>query len=394
MASLPPSTDTIILITGINSYIGSNIGLQLLEKGYTVRGTSRSGSAKDRLLSGPFAPYKSQYQHALVPDITAPGAFDTAVRGVHAIIHVASPVDFTLTTLSAYLEPAINGVLSILHSAQTHAGPQLQCFILTSSIAAIADRWTHPFGHPYSYTEADWNTNSLLQAQQSFTAPVAYGASKTEAERALWRFTTSSDSHPPPTFACATINPGVVIGPPILLPSSPAQLNTTLLPIWWLYSNTSPGGVIPPQIGGATWIDVRDVAALHVWAATHPEEARGRRFLATSGKAPPQAVADLLRREFPDRVVLRGEPGSGYVVPQWRDGEGEGRWSGGYGWEPEEEGGQSSDAVRMREVLGGEGWRFHGFEECVLDTVRVLEAAWPGVATNWKEGNEGEVSLR
>ena len=54
--------DKIILISGINGYIATHIGLQLLQRGYTVRGTSRSSSAKDHLIAGAFQGYDSQYQ--------------------------------------------------------------------------------------------------------------------------------------------------------------------------------------------------------------------------------------------------------------------------------------------------------------------------------------------
>jgi nucleoside-diphosphate-sugar epimerase len=133
------NADTIVLISGINGYIASHIGLLLLQKGYTVRGTSRSIGARDRLVSDAFKGYESQYQHYEVKDITVPGAFDEAVKGVHSIIHTASPVDFTLTSFDAFYYPAVNGNLSILNSAKQRAGPQLKSFVLTSSNASIAD---------------------------------------------------------------------------------------------------------------------------------------------------------------------------------------------------------------------------------------------------------------
>ena len=79
--SLPASNGKTVLISGINGYIASNIGLDLLRKGYTVRGTSRSTSAKDDLLRGAFKGYESRYEHEVVPDITETGAFDKAVKG-------------------------------------------------------------------------------------------------------------------------------------------------------------------------------------------------------------------------------------------------------------------------------------------------------------------------
>lgn len=127
--------DKIVLVTGINGYIAATIGLQLLKQGYTVRGVSRSADAKERLLSGPYRGYESQFQHVVVKDITLPGAFDEAVRGVTSIIHTSSPVDFRLTSVDAFFIPAIGGNLSILNSAKTAAGSQLKSFVVTSSIA-------------------------------------------------------------------------------------------------------------------------------------------------------------------------------------------------------------------------------------------------------------------
>jgi nucleoside-diphosphate-sugar epimerase len=73
--------DSIILVTGINGYIGSHIGLQLLQKGYFVRGTVRAPSKAQRLLDGAYRDYSSRLEVVVVPNITGEGAFDEAVRG-------------------------------------------------------------------------------------------------------------------------------------------------------------------------------------------------------------------------------------------------------------------------------------------------------------------------
>jgi nucleoside-diphosphate-sugar epimerase len=379
MSSLPiPSVNStkIVLITGINGYIASHIGLLFLKSGYTVHGTSRSQSSAHRLLDpdpdspGPFHPYAAQYQHLIVPDITAPGAFDEAVRGVYAIIHVASPVDFSFKTVDEFFVPAVQGNLSILNSALKHAGPQLESFVLTSSIAAVSDRWKQPPGH--AYTEEDWNTSGegIARNPETFSGPIAYGASKAASEKAMWDWHSTHK----PSFVCTAINPGVVTGPPILLPDSPEKLNLTLLPIWKIYagecedSNTR----LPPQIGGASYIDVRNVAELHFWAATHPEIAGGERYLATNGKAPPQAIADILRKRFPEREILVGSPGEGYV-------------EGTY-WYDENALEGTAVARKAYLALGRDvGYTgFIGFEKSVLDSVSSFERMWPGRARNFK----------
>lgn len=81
MESLPDANGQTVLVTGVNGYIASHIGLQLLEKGYTVRGTSRSASAEAKLLRNAFKGFEDRYQHIIVPDMTADGAFDDASKG-------------------------------------------------------------------------------------------------------------------------------------------------------------------------------------------------------------------------------------------------------------------------------------------------------------------------
>ncbi|KIW96741.1 uncharacterized protein Z519_02132 [Cladophialophora bantiana CBS 173.52] len=353
------NADKVVLITGINGYIATHIGLQLLQKGYKVRGTSRSTLTKDHLLAGAFKGYESQYEHVEVKDIVGSGVFDEAVKGVHAILHTASPVDFTLRTVDEFFGPAIGGNLSILESAKTAAGPQLRAFVVTSSIAAIMDRWRQAPDHAYS--EADWNETGESVARREFTAPVAYGASKAAAERAVWKWVEANQ----PSFAVAAVNPAVVTGPPVSWPATPDKLNTTLLPIWNIYSGNK---VMPPQIGSAGYIDVRDVARMHIWAMEHPEQSNGERYLMSNGKAPPQAAADLLREQFPERDIIVGEPGQGYTKDYWFP-----------------QGEASSVSTKAYKALGVQ--KFITYDQSVLDTVEAFEKQWPGLAQNFKHKN-------
>jgi len=62
-------------------------------------------------------------------------------------------VDFSLTSVEAFIHPTMNSNLSILNSA-LKASLQLRAFVLTASMAAISDV-TQPEG--YAFSEADWN---------------------------------------------------------------------------------------------------------------------------------------------------------------------------------------------------------------------------------------------
>lgn len=79
--AIPPRNGKTVLITGINGYIASVLGLALLEKGYSLRGTSRRTASTEPLLKGPYAPYADRIKIYEVPDMTVDGAFDEAVKG-------------------------------------------------------------------------------------------------------------------------------------------------------------------------------------------------------------------------------------------------------------------------------------------------------------------------
>ncbi|MCJ1285803.1 hypothetical protein MMC26_005144 [Xylographa opegraphella] len=345
--SSPASNDKVVLVSGINGYIASTIGLDLLKKGYTLRGTSRFAHSADALLKGAYRDYVDRVQMVSVPDMTIAGAFDETVKGVTAVIHTASPIDFSLKTWDEFVPVAVAGAAGILLSAYKHAGPQLESFVLTSSVAAIID----PSKKPYDFTEADWNTYSVAKAKElGEEAPggLLYQASKTEAERAIWVF---RDEYKP-SFSISAVNPGVVVGPPVQPPPTASLLNETLRPTWAVFSGSSPA--IPPAIGSASYVDVRDVAAIHVWCAEHAAESNGQRYLMANGRGTPQAAADILRKAYPHRKEIPvGEPGNDYEE--------------GYGWP---EGGQSFDSAKAKKALGRE---FVLYDQSILDTAKVLE---------------------
>jgi nucleoside-diphosphate-sugar epimerase len=82
---------------------------------------------------------------------------------------------------------------------------------------------------------------------------------------------------------------------------------------------------IPAKIGSGSFVDVRDVAKVHVWAYEHPEKANGERYITTAGYGPPQGVADILRKEYEGtkiaEKILIGNPGEGYTGYNKESGE-------------------------------------------------------------------------
>ncbi len=354
--SLPPSNGKILLVTGINGYIASSLGQLILSKGYNLRGTSRSRASTDPLTSGAYAPYSSRIEILEVPDMTVPGAFDKAVQGVHGVFHTASPISFNLHRYEDVVIPAVAGTVTLLNSALEHAGPQLESVVVTSSAASIVD----PKPDGYVFTEADFASHALTVSEankaegKETSGAVQYPASKQAAEKAVWTFRDEKK----PYFAISTVHPTVTIGPPVQPPSSPSKLNSTLIPTYSIFT----GGPIPASIGSGSFVDVRDVALVHLWAYEHPDIANGERYIASQGYGPPQATADILREAYPDRrgIIQVGKPGEGYV---------------GYEEGVVKEVASLPGRVRVsgKKAQSAMGITFRPFKESLLETAKFME---------------------
>ncbi|XVU28511.1 SDR family oxidoreductase [Actinoplanes sp. CA-054009] len=282
---------TNVLVTGGSGYIGSWCVLALRDAGYSVRTTVRD------LARAPQVPAGVEVVRA---DLGRDDGWPEAVSGCDFVLHVASP---TLTHVprddDEMVRPAIDGTLRVLRAAH-HSG--VRRVVLTSAIGAIA------YGHPprdTPFTEQDW-TN--LDAD---IAP--YQRSKTLAERAAWDF-VAGEGH---GLELSTVNPTAVLGP-VLGPDYSPSLNSIAAML---------DGSAPTLLKFATgYVDVRDVAALHLLAMTTPAAA-GERFIATAGPSLWQRdIAAILRSRLGDRaskVPTREMPlpvarGLAQVNPQMR----------------------------------------------------------------------------
>ena len=159
-------------------------------------------------------------------------------------------------------------------------------------------------------------------------------------------------SPPQPEWSIVAVNPGVVAGPPIQPPSSPSAINETLKPYYDIFTGATT--TVPPIHGIGSFVDIRDVTAMHVWCVEHPNQCANQRYLVVNGRVTPQAAADVLRKAYPERECIPvGTPGGDYEE--------------GYGWP---KGGMSFCGDKVRKILGRE---YIGFERSVLDTAKVFE---------------------
>ncbi|TGO81552.1 hypothetical protein BPOR_1107g00010 [Botrytis porri] len=361
--AIPSSNNKTVLITGINGYIASVLGLQLLQAGYSIRGTTRRISSAEPLLKGPYAPYIDRVKIYEVPDMTVSGAFDEAVKGVDGIFHTASPIDSSLKTYAQMVTPAIDGTNTLLYSS-IKAGPQLKAVVVTSSAIAVVD----PRTDSYTFTESDFASSYLTQAQKDLQenrpsdVGLLYAASKSAAESAVWKFRSEKS----PSFALTTNNPEFVTGTPVCLPETGEKLNESLKPIYNMHSGATK--TVSPATDTGCSVEVRDVAYMHIWAYEHPEKSDGERYIACLGTGPPQAQADILREYFKEKgdekaleKIVVGNPGEGYVGYNKETGKVE-----SVEWAPERP--RVSGEKAQREM----GFRFRSFKESVINTAEAL----------------------
>lgn len=207
-----------ILITGASGFIGSHVVQEALNAGYKVVGTARSEEKAQNTKK--IFNNNSNYSTAIVKDFQHEGAFDEAVQGVDSVIHVASDTTFD-SDPNNVVKPTVAGVLSILRSAAK--SPSVKRFVLTSSSAAVL--LPHP-GKEVSVTADDWNQEALDLAwapppYNSDRAFAVYAASKTEGEKALWKFVKEEK----PQFVVNTVLPNYNMGK-VLPGGSPGATGT------------------------------------------------------------------------------------------------------------------------------------------------------------------------
>ncbi|KAJ7451949.1 NAD-P-binding protein [Mycena latifolia] len=279
----------IVLVTGINGFLGTYTALAFLEAGYTVRGTARTLEKAQGWIAH-FPAHKAVYQPAVVADLAAPGAFDDAVMGCDIIVHVASPNTREISDNEVdVLIPAIRGMRNLLHA--TKKEPRIRRVVFTSTPVAVVD--TTRFDPGKVYTAQDWNPSTYAEAKASPDPRVVYGTSKALAERAFWDYIKDEK----PTWAGATILPCAVFDPPIQPLSSLATLNRSVAFIRDIVGGKYKAG-LDLHPAHAYFISARDVAQAHLRAAER-DEARNQRHLLVGGSWDMAELMDIVNRNFP-----------------------------------------------------------------------------------------------
>jgi len=263
------ATET-VLVTGGSGFIASYCIIELLKKGYQVKASLRSlnrvADVKQMLAAGGIRAFENL--SFVQADLSQESGWIEAARGCTYIIHPASPTpNVNAKHEDEFIIPAVNGVLFVLHAAKA-AG--VKRVVLTSAFGAVG-MGTHK---KTPYTEEDWT--DLTQ-----DIP-AYQKSKTLSEKAAWDYIAGEGRG----LELAVVNPVGVLGP-VLGPDYSHSIHS----IQQMLTGALKGF---PKMRFA-YVDVRDVASLHLKAMELPA-ANGQRFLASSGRSLSMLeIADMLR---------------------------------------------------------------------------------------------------
>ena len=238
--------DGVVVVTGANGHIGNNLSRQLVEHGYTVRGTVRSMDKAPNI--------EMEFVEA---DVLNQEDWPRVLEGATGLFHLAT-IYATSGDGQLILDTANKGTENVLRAA---AACGIKRVVYTSSVAAIGST-----PKKVVKDESNWNDN--------FSMP--YTRAKTESERRAWELAKELD------IDLRVINPSGVLGGSFSRPTPSTDI------IGDAMKGKYP---VVPKIPLA-FVHVEDVATAHR-LAYEVDEANGRYVLAPYQNG---TIHDLLKR--------------------------------------------------------------------------------------------------
>ena len=238
--------DGVVVVTGANGHIGNNLSRQLVEHGYTVRGTVRSMDKAPNI--------EMEFVEA---DVLNQEDWPRVLEGATGLFHLAT-IYATSGDGQLILDTANKGTENVLRAA---AACGIKRVVYTSSVAAIGST-----PKKVVKDESNWNDN--------FSMP--YTRAKTESERRAWELAKELD------IDLRVINPSGALGGSFSRPTPSTDI------IGDAMKGKYP---VVPKIPLA-FVHVEDVATAHR-LAYEVDEAHGRYVLAPYQDG---NIHDLLKR--------------------------------------------------------------------------------------------------
>jgi len=270
-----------VLVTGISGFLGSHTTIQLLEKGYEVKGTLRNldrvASIKSVIAKHTrYVDNLSFYQ----ADLRDNSIWADLTSGMDYVQHIASPFPREMPKHEDDLIlPAKEGILNILRASSQN---KVKRVVLTSSGAAVV------YGKTRKQLEGIQDES--IWTDTNYTQDLSpYFKSKTIAEAAAWEFMKKYPSE----MEFSAVLPGAILGP-VLEKDFGTSANIVIK-----LMDGSMHAV--PQIGFEV-IDVRSVADALIKAMEVPSAANNR-YLLSSGFLMMKDVAQILKKAYPERKI-------------------------------------------------------------------------------------------
>ncbi|PPQ68868.1 hypothetical protein CVT24_007677 [Panaeolus cyanescens] len=308
-----------VLVTGANGYLALWIIYELLEEGFSVRGTE--------------------------------GAFDEAVKGVAAILHVASPLSSGGSDPDLLIKPAVGGTVGVLNSA-LHYGTEVKRIVFTSSCAAIVEDSQEEV---QNWDESNWGdvwAEKTKALGENSPFMIKYRASKTLAERAAWKL--YEDNKDNIGWDLVALNPPFILGGSHMEAFKPENLTSSLSGLY--FNSFDKVNAVKLANGAFSYIHVKDASQLHVKALNTPS-AGGERIILSAGSSTWGQTRDLMMRLYPELVE------SGVLPPLDIEGQDHAK--------------ETSKVVQVnfrndksKRIFG---IHYRGLEECIRDSVEYFK---------------------
>jgi dihydroflavonol-4-reductase len=263
----------LVLVTGGTGFLGGHCIVGLLRRGYQVRTTVRDLIRASELRATIASAVGEAANLDIVEaDLGSDRGWREAVSGSRYVLHAASPFPAAQPrNADELIAPARDGTLRILRACLDAKAERV---VLTSSSAAMS----YPDGGtPDPVTEQYWTNPDHSSA-------TPYVKSKVLAERAAWDFVGSNQCK----SLLTVVAPSAILGPVLN-----KDFSYSVQVVSRLLSGSAP--VIPRL--GFPFVDVRDVAELHLQAMTS-EVAAGERYLGSGEFHWLEDVASILRRSL------------------------------------------------------------------------------------------------